>query len=241
MCTVIVGFRCFADTPLVVAANRDELLDRPSDQPLLLRDDPPRWGGRDQIAGGTWLAVDPNGRVGAVTNRHPGGVYLPPDRSRRSRGDLPIEVLDHDDASVEPWMMRLRPADYNAVNLLYLSAEVALWVGLDDQAGRRVRRLEPGVHVITEQDPDDPADPKAMRILGRARDARTASESGDDLMSRWAEVLRSHKSDDVGSPACIHAEQHGTVSSTTVVVSRAGVRYEHAEGPPCITPFARVL
>jgi uncharacterized protein with NRDE domain len=241
MCTVIVGFRCFADTPLVVAANRDELLDRPSDQPLLLRDDPPRWGGRDQIAGGTWLAVDPNGRVGAVTNRHPGGVYLPPDRSRRSRGDLPIEVLDYDDASVEPWMMRLRPADYNAVNLLYLSAEVALWVGLDDQAGRRVRRLEPGVHVITEQDPDDPADAKALRILGQARDAHAASADGDGLVLRWGELLRSHESGDAGSPACIHAEQHGTVSSTTVVVSREGVRYEHAEGPPCITPFRRVV
>jgi uncharacterized protein with NRDE domain len=71
MCTVIVAWQVVPGVPLVVAANRDEMLDRPSDPPLPLSEDPPRWGGRDRIAGGTWLAVDPCGRVGAVTNRHP--------------------------------------------------------------------------------------------------------------------------------------------------------------------------
>lgn len=241
MCTVVVAFQCLVDAPLVVAANRDELLARPSDPPLLLSEDPPRWGGRDRLAGGTWLAVDPGGRVGAVTNRHPGGVYLPPDRSRRSRGRLPLEVLEEDDTGVGPWMGLLQPADYNAVNLLYLSSAAALWVGLDDQDGRRSRLLEPGVHVITEQDPDDHTDPKAQRILRQARAALAASTDGEDLVSRWADVLRSHESGDGASPACIHAEQHGTVSSATVLVTQAGVRYEHAEGPPCVTPFTRVF
>ena len=42
MCTVIVAWQCFADAPLVVAANRDELLARPSDPPLLLQRGIPR-------------------------------------------------------------------------------------------------------------------------------------------------------------------------------------------------------
>lgn len=240
VCTVIVGFQCVADAPLIVAANRDEMLARASDPPLLLSVEPPRWGGRDRVAGGTWLAVDPGGRVGAVTNRHPGGIYQPPDRRRRSRGGLPLEVLDHADADVEQWMSSLRPSDYNPVNVLHLSPAAAVWAGLDD-GGRHTRRLAPGVHVITEQDPDDPADPKALRIRQQAEAARAASVGGEDLLRRWQDVLRSHDADDGGSPACIHGVEHGTVSSATVLVGADGVRYEHAEGPPCMTPYVRVL
>ena len=87
----------------MVAANRDELLARPTDPPLLLTEQPPRWGGRDRLAGGTWLAVDPAGRVGAVTNRHPGGRPPTRDGTRRSRGDLPLEVLRGDDATARQW------------------------------------------------------------------------------------------------------------------------------------------
>jgi uncharacterized protein with NRDE domain len=241
VCTVIVGFQCVADAPLIVAANRDELRARPSDPPLLLNEHPPRWGGRDRVAGGTWLAVDPGGRVGAVTNRHPGGVLPPRDSARRSRGALPLAVLTEDDAGAGAWMSGLQASAYNPVNVLYLSPTAALWTGLDDAGGRRTLALDPGVHVITEQDPDDPADPKAMRILEQAETALAASTDAPDLVERWRQVLRSHESPGGGSAACIHADLHGTVSSATVLVGPRGVRYEHADGPPCVTPYLRVL
>lgn len=241
MCTVIVGFQCVPESPLVVAANRDELLARPSDPPQLLTSDPPRWGGRDRLAGGTWLAVDPAGRVGAVTNRHPGGVLPDRDPSRHSRGRLPLNALTTDDASAASWMASLNPREYNPVNVVYLATTLALWVGLDDAGGRQQRQLAPGVHVITEQDPDDPADPKGQRILGQAREALAASTNGADVIARWKDVLRSHNAAGGGSPACIHAAEHGTVSSSTILVGADGVRYEHAEGPPCVTPYRRVL
>lgn len=240
VCTVIVGFQCLADTPLIVAANRDELRARPSDPPMLLSENPPRWGGRDRVAGGTWLAVDPGGRVGAVTNRHPGGVLPARDPARRSRGDLPLEVLSGDDASAAAWMSRLQTSSYNPVNVLYLSPTCTLWTGLDDANGRRTLALDPGIHVITEQDPDDPADPKGLRIRDQAATALAISTDAADLVERWRQVLRSHESPGGGSPACIHADLHGTVSSATVVVGLRGVRYEHADGPPCVTPYVRV-
>jgi uncharacterized protein with NRDE domain len=241
VCTVIVGFECMTDASLIVAANRDELRARPSDPPMLLTEEPPRWGGRDRVAGGTWLAVDPGGRVGAVTNRHPGGVLPPRDPARRSRGGLPLEVLTDDDASAAARMSGLQASAYNPVNVLYLSPTSALWTGLDDASGRRTRALDPGVHVITEQDPDDPADPKGRRIRDQAEVALAASTGTADLVERWRQVLRSHESPGGGSPACIHADLHGTVSSATVLVGPHGVRYEHADGPPCITPYVRVL
>ncbi len=241
MCTVIVAWQCYPEAPLVVAANRDELLGRPSDPPLLLSSEPPRWGGRDRVAGGTWLVVDPAGRIGAVTNRHPGGVLPVLDASRRTRGTLPLDALAGTDDDALVWMESLRPSDFNPVNVLYASKVAAFWTALDDDRGRHTSRLAPGIHVITEQELDDPADPKATRILAQAQAALAAAAGSEDLVLRLRDVLRSHETSDAGSPACIHAERHGTVSSATVVVTTDTIAYEHAEGPPCVNEFKRVI
>ncbi|MCZ3386803.1 MAG: NRDE family protein, partial [Actinomycetia bacterium] len=211
------------------------------DPPLLLTSEPPRWGGRDRVAGGTWLAVDPGGRIGAVTNRHPGGVLATFDASRRTRGTLPLDALAGSDADALAWMESLRPSDFNPVNVLYASSGAALWTALDDERGRKTARLTPGIHVLAEQELDGPADPKAARILGQAQAALQAAAGPDDLVLRLRDVLGSHETSDAGSAACIHTERHGTVSSATVIVTNDGVRYEHAEGPACGTEFKRVI
>ncbi len=242
VCTVVVAWQCVPGAPLVVAANRDELLGRPSEPPLLLSPDPPRWGGRDVLAGGTWLAVDPEGRVAAVTNRHPGGLVPPRDAARQTRGRLPLEALAADDTAALAWMQSLSPTRYNPVNVFYASSFAAYWTALDDRQGRRTAPLTPGIHVLTEQDLDDPHDAKATRLLAQSTAALATSATPNDLISALRQLLSSHETDDAGSPACIHAEGHGTVSSATVLVTDSGlVHYEHADGPPCVTPYLTVL
>ena len=239
---MILAWQVFPEIPVILAANRDELLARPTDPPLLLSDDPPRWGGRDRLAGGTWLAVDPAGRIGAVTNRHPGG--LPPERdgSRQSRGALPLEVLRGDDEAALQWAEQLDPAVYNPVNVIYASPTAAVVISMDDDIGRRTEPLTPGLHVLTEQDVDDADDAKTRYIRERASRMLDAATTPAQLLAGLREVLRTHEAPYDGSPACIHGEVHGTVSSATVLVSASGgVRYEHAEGTPCVTPFDRVL
>ena len=242
VCTVIVAWKCLPDASIVVAANRDELLGRPSDPPTLLESKPSRWGGRDRLAGGTWLAIDPAGRIGAVTNRHPGGQLPVRDAARQSRGGLPLDVLKGGDAEAHDVMRGLQTAAYNPVNVLYASPDAAFCTSIDDDQGTRTISLTPGIHVLTEQDLDDPADPKATRILAQAQHALEAAPDAASLVTRLRDILQSHEADDGSAPACIHAERHGTVSSATVVVGTTGrVRYEHAEGPPCRAPFARIL
>ena len=41
MCTLVLAWQVFADAPVVVAANRDELLDRPSEPPAVRDWEPP--------------------------------------------------------------------------------------------------------------------------------------------------------------------------------------------------------
>ena len=59
MCLLIALSRTVPGTPLLVAANRDELYARPAEPITVLRGERPRiLGGRDELAGGTWLAVN---------------------------------------------------------------------------------------------------------------------------------------------------------------------------------------
>src|SRR4051812_21870404 len=91
MCLLVALSRVHPDAPLVFAANRDEWLARAATPMEVLRASPrPRTiGGRDTVAGGTWLAVNEAGVVAALTNRPParlGAVVTAP----KSRGELPM-------------------------------------------------------------------------------------------------------------------------------------------------------
>ena len=87
MCLLIALSGVVPGAPLIVAANRDEFYRRPAVTMTTLRDADPRvLGGRDELAGGTWLAVNEHGVVAGLTNQPaPGGRDL----TKRSRGELP--------------------------------------------------------------------------------------------------------------------------------------------------------
>src|SRR2546423_2141430 len=100
--------------PLVVAANRDELLDRPAVAMTVLREAGPRIiGGRDELAGGTWLAVNDAGVVAGLTNRPMHGQQRDP--TKRSRGELPLGLARHTSAAdaVEWFAAEIKPSQYN--------------------------------------------------------------------------------------------------------------------------------
>src|SRR4051812_25845734 len=105
--------RAHPDAPLIVGANRDELLERPAVPMTVLQDAGPRiLGGRDELAGGTWLAVNEAGVVAGLTNRPLAGQRDP---AKRSRGELPLALAGHHSAAaaVEAFQSAFRPADFN--------------------------------------------------------------------------------------------------------------------------------
>jgi hypothetical protein len=148
MCTVLLRWRPDAAWPLLMAAVRDEFLDRPWDPPA------PHWpaypslvGGRDRQAGGTWLAVDTTRpAVAAVLN----GVRLPAAPSRPSRGRLPLAALTDS--------LPTTFADYDGFHLVIgtlSSVTVLSWDGVS-----LVRReLTPGDHIIVNAGVDATEDP----------------------------------------------------------------------------------
>ena len=90
MCTVVVSLAPEDQVPLLLLGIRDEFTGRPWQPPARHWPGSPLIGGRDEQAGGTWLAVHPDlSRVGCILNGR--GEFAPADR-RRSRGELPLRA-----------------------------------------------------------------------------------------------------------------------------------------------------
>jgi uncharacterized protein with NRDE domain len=233
MCTILVAWRVDPEAPLMLAANRDELLARATEGPQVLVDDPRVAGGRDVVAGGTWLAVAADGRVAAVTNRR---VETTRDPARRSRGELPLRVLSaRGDPGAEHVLADLDPADYNPANLLSASRDHAFVAHLEGPRSRVVE-LTPGVHVLSTVDLDAPGDEKVGRLLAGMEAIVARSHPAEELVVRLEHMLEDHgpdRSAGLGA-ACIHGDVYGTRSSSSVVLWADGrVTYRHAPGRPC--------
>jgi uncharacterized protein with NRDE domain len=243
VCTILLAWKCHHGTPVVLAANRDELIARPSAPPGILSEKRLILGGRDLVAGGTWLAVAADGRICGVTNRHPAdGPPVAPDPSRRSRGEIPLALLTANPADIPARLAALGPGVYNPVNVLWVDADRALVAHVDDSGPVRVVDLAPGPHVLTTRDVDDETNPKVAML--RAGMLRALSPDGDPdaTMTGLRAMLADHMSA-TGAPvdaACIHGDVYGTVSASTVIVGSGRIMYEHAPGRPCVTPFAVV-
>lgn len=243
VCTILLAWQNVIDADFVLAANRDELIDRPAEPPQLLSRNPPLYGGRDVLAGGTWLAVGEGERVCAVTNRRTGitgEVYR--DASRRSRGEIPVEVLQRTEREVPAFLATLGPGRYNPVNVLYVSPSLAMAASVDDSGPPRVTQLDIGLHVLTTGDIDDADSEKNRWLYTFASRAQTLATNGFDLEYALRDLMSRHDrpSDDPLDCVCIHGDTYGTVSAATVIAAQGALTYRHAQGRPCTTPFSLV-
>lgn len=234
MCTLIALHRCVPGSPLVIAANRDEYLDRPAAPPSIWsRPGHAVAAPRDLRAGGTWLGVNAAGVFAGLTNRP-----LPqPDPTRRSRGHVVVEALDGGSAAAAARGLASLPAGaFNPFNLLVADRERAFAVVYDERP--HLRELEPGIHVIGNADPNDRAVPKIARLLARAEGvARRAPVA---LLDELAELCREHAGEESArESACIHLGAYGTRSSSLLRLGDEAFdgAWQWADGPPCTTPY----
>ncbi|TSE35548.1 Transport and Golgi organization 2 [Tepidimonas charontis] len=152
--------------PRWIASNRDESWDRPT-QPLhvwALPNGVRVCGGRDGVAGGSWLAVADNGRLAMLTNVR---AWPPEPPRQRSRGDLVLAWLSGADADWAGWASRQAADAVNGCNVVLADVHRPEWVWLSNrpQRGDQVplqrngwhgRRLGPGVYTLSNAVLDTP-------------------------------------------------------------------------------------
>lgn len=238
MCTVVVLVRPGHAWPLLLAANRDERLERAWDKPG------PHWpdrpgvvGGRDRLGDGTWMAMR-GGVIAAVLNR-PGS--LGPEAGKRSRGELPLLALEQDTAAAAAEAMAgLDATRYRTFNMVLADAEGAWFVRAVGQPQPEVRGLDAGLHIVTAHDPDDPASARAARHLPHFQ-AAPVPDPGRDSWRAW-ETLLGDRSGPRGAAINVPGEGgFGTVCASLAAVSAQGERrWLFAAGPPDLAPFRPV-
>src|SRR5687767_10349217 len=186
MCTLIVASRVWQDVPVVVAANRDERLDRPSVPPQPIAQGGVRFfAPRDLKSGGTWIGVNRHGLLVAITNRYTGALAKAP----RSRGLLVLDALSEDSAAHAVRRIASEsPTRHDPFHLVMIDAHEAHLVW-NDGARHHHETLAPGFHVVTERSLGAAPTERIGRLRERVKALFGARRPEPH---RWAELLREH-------------------------------------------------
>ena len=237
MCLLICIRR--SDGSLAVAANRDERHDRPTRAPFVWATRPRVLAGRDELAGGTWLAVNECGVVAAVTNRP---TVDGDDPTRPTRGELPLLACRSESAAAARDLLaeHLTEVRHNGFNLLVCDAAGA-FVALAPGGEATLQDIRPGVHVVANGGWNDLADPRVARARRLLAECRIVAEAGEEeLVSGLMRICRDHEAEPCAQTLCMHGAQSGTVSSTILTLrpDRRLGQYLHAPGPPCRSEYS---
>ncbi|HYZ52136.1 MAG TPA: NRDE family protein [Streptosporangiaceae bacterium] len=243
MCTAILGLE---PGSVFLAGVRDELIDRAWQAPgWYWPDFPGVIGGRDLLAGGTWLAVAPAARrVACVLN---GMGRMAPAGSRRSRGVLPLG------AAAGGKLARGKLAAFDPFHLLLAEpGRAALWSWDGEQlAGKE---LMAGLHMVVNSGlagsiPPADGDTQGMahetariaHFLPRLQAApRPDPKPGVPVREAWGAWLPLLNGDGIG-PDDLRAlivrrdlgggRIWGTTSISLISVTPEGMRYDFTPAP----------
>ena len=224
MCLIAFNWQPQQKTKLVLIANRDEFHARPTRALHWWNWPDGVIAGRDEQAGGTWLAANRAGRFAAITN------FRQPDApvGERSRGELPLAWMQHT-GPIETFLDRLdaNKPSYSPFSLLVgqVSAQNAqLWlIGTHES----LHAIAPGAHALSNARLDAPW-PKALRIRRRLEE-QLAQTGPSEPQAQVADLLdllddRIVAEDDALPDTGVGLEMERFLSSPMIVNERYGTR-----------------
>ena len=246
MCSVVILRRPESPWPVIFAANRDEMNDRPWLAPgRHWPDRPETVAGLDKLAGGSWLGLNDHGLIAGIMNRM---NSLGPSPGKRSRGELVLEALDHADAreAVEA-LARLEPKAYRPFNLILADNRDAFCLS---NLGDRLRKeaVPPGLSMITAHDRNDTAQSRRIRHFLPLFEAAPAPDAGRGDWRAWEALLASRQFAEGGNlyDAMTIAGKDGfeTLSSALIALPAPGSSdkpiWRFAVGRPDLHPYRPV-
>ena len=229
MCSIILNL---TETGTFIGANRDELLARPWLAPgAHWAEYPGVIAGRDETAGGTWMALNRHGVMAAVLNRH---GTLGPAAGKRSRGELPLLALDQSTAgqAAAKIMQTIEPAAYRAFNLVIADAAAAFFIRAQGGENLTVAPFAPGVTMLTAGEPNDVSEPRIARHLPKFEKTP---------FSEWATLLADNTGPWISALNIPPQNGFGTVSAALITLPKSGnATWRFAAGPPGEAPFTAI-
>ena len=243
MCTVVILRRPDHRWPVLIGANRDEMITRPWKAPARHWPDRPEVvAGLDVLAGGSWLGINAWGVAAAVLNRT---GSLGPAPGRRSRGELVLEALDHADAIAAACALAdLDPDAYRTFNLIVADERDAFWLRHAGGPRIEVRPLKEGLSMIAAGDIDD-LGTRRLELAMPAFREWPAPEPDRHAWAAWQELLGSTRVPP-GEPTTAAMrfckDGYGTVSSALIALPARNEPGRHAHfrfagWQPQVTPW----
>jgi hypothetical protein len=233
MCILAIQYQIVQNAPILVAHNREEFFDRPTQPPKIQSGKPRVICGIDRKAGGTWLGVNQRGLFVVAANREKANPPAEP----RSRGLLCRELLGLPSArkAVRYAVKELKSGNYHGVNYVCADAKYGAvvyggnWVEVVD--------LTPGLHLLTNGDLDDHRDQRQEFIR-----RQLTLQKIDSAVTFLAMASRAfaRKPDASGRRGVVATGgEHGTVSSTLLSLSTRipNAIYQYSPGPPSDTAY----
>ena len=228
MCILAIQYNLVPDSPILVAANREEYYDRLAVSPSIQSGKPRILCGIDQQAGGTWLGVNQNGMFVAASNR----AKTIPSVAPRSRGVLCRDLMRCGSArqAVDQAMDELSTEKYDGVNYIIADGESAWVVHGGDELN--AVELEEGLSVIANGDVNEPRDER-VQLAFRLLTLQTL-DSPVKFLAVASKVFARPPAP-LGRPSMIvRGRDRGTVSSTllSLGIKPRDAIYQFANGSP---------
>ncbi|MFZ3130111.1 MAG: NRDE family protein [Desulfosporosinus sp.] len=151
MCLLFFAYDCHPRYRLILAANRDEYYQRPTDFAQFWETHPWVLAGRDLEMLGTWMGITRSGRFAALTNfRDPSAKITDP----KSRGKLVSNFLCSTE-SPEQYMSEVakQRTDYNPFNLLVGDSAKIFYF---NKQSAQALVLKPGIYGLSNHLLDTP-------------------------------------------------------------------------------------
>ena len=235
MCLIALAHRASERFPFVLAANRDEDHLRPSRAAYFWGDAPDVLGGRDVLAGGSWLAITRDGRFAAVTNLR---GAPPPSAALRSRGALVRSFVTSTTPPAE-FASQLDASQYAGFHLL-----IGEMGRSTHYCANVTREYDPGIYGLSNA-PDGERWPKVDVAIDAMSRAIADAHNADELAETLLEFLRTPRNRGrVEEEVFIAGDRYGTRSSTVVIATTDAILFveqNYLPGGALASPLARFL
>ncbi|MCF6137446.1 NRDE family protein [Pseudalkalibacillus berkeleyi] len=144
MCVLYFAYKVHPKYPLILAANRDEFYERPTAPIHFWEDHPDILAGRDLREKGTWMGVNTQGRIAALTNFRDPNEWT---NHKISRGKIVREFLN---SEIDPFtflkQLQSTRSDYRGFNIIVGTTQGLYYYS---NVQNEITEIVPGIHGLS--------------------------------------------------------------------------------------------
>lgn len=231
MCLIIFNWSPNSQTPLIVAANRDEFHQRPSLDAHFWNDEPSIFAGRDLEKNGTWLGLSKvekhlTYKFAALTNFR----CIDNKQYQHSRGEITHNFLRSEQSGLE-YAQQIKFEQYAGFNGLFFDGQELVYCHFQQDQKPEITILTAGTYGLSNAKLDSPW-PKVKRAktaFTKLDDDKKNEEIADILLAQLNDnsLAEDNELPETGvgielermlSPVFIISPAYGTRTSSVVII-----------------------